>query len=64
MEENSSIRLPHDIVYREGDNVRKLRGLVHDVERLGFVRVDGLSKEFWINPRYIERIEKRLEVEN
>jgi len=64
MEECSSVWLPHDIIYREGDNVRKLRGLVHDVERLGFVRVDGLSKDFWINPRYIERIERRSGVEN
>ena len=50
---------PAGILYHEGDQLRRLRGRVEDLDRLGFLRVEGVSKLLFINPSYIERVEVR-----
>jgi len=50
---------PAEVLYHEGDQLRRLRGRVNDLDRLGFVRVEGTSKLLFINPSYIERVEVR-----
>ena len=50
---------PAEVLYHEGDQLRRLRGRVEDLDGLGFVRVEGVSKLLFINPSYIERIEIR-----
>lgn len=51
-----------EIIYKEGDKVRRLRGTVFDVEKHGFVKIVGMSRTFYINPDVIERIEHRNDV--
>ena len=53
--------LDFEIIYHEGDKVRRLRGHVHDVDCAKFVKVSGLNKMFYINPAFIERIEQKMD---
>ena len=50
---------PHDVLYHEGDQLRRLKGSVENLNDLGFVVVQGFNRTFYLNPRYVERIEVR-----
>ncbi len=48
-----------EVLYHEGDQLRRLKGRVENLNDLGFLEVQGFNRKFWINPRFVERIEVR-----
>ncbi len=53
---------PNDVLYREGDQLRRLKGRIErpdQLDALGFVRVHGINRTVYLNPHLIERVEVR-----
>jgi hypothetical protein len=48
-----------EVLYHDGDQLRRLKGRVDNLNGLGFVKVQGVSKTFYINPIFVERVELR-----
>ncbi len=52
----------NEVLYREGDQLRRLKGRIEQFEQLdalGFVQVRGLNRTIYLNPALIERVEVR-----
>jgi len=48
---------PHEVLYHEGDQLRRLKGSVENLNDLGFVVIQGFNRVFYLNPDFVERIE-------